>query len=131
MKVTLSWLTYSSFDRTYEINNLPSMTIPDQTMTVQEILARHVRGLPILGQGKVPIYMDEDDDTIYPNQKLDLVDQQGIIDEVKRIPSLQKKLQDENKAAEIRRSNERKAKGAPGSKDEPGAAPASQEASEA
>lgn len=38
-----------------EINNLPSMTIPDEALTVTEILERHTRGIPFQA-GRVPIY---------------------------------------------------------------------------
>lgn len=44
-----------------ETSNLPSLTIPDQTMTIRELIERHVRGLP-LDEGKIPIYNGEEDD---------------------------------------------------------------------
>lgn len=45
---------------TGEVNTQPSQTIPDQTMSIPEILQRYARGLPIT-KGKVPIYTGEDD----------------------------------------------------------------------
>lgn len=78
-----------------EFNDGTVVTVPDQSMTVQEILQRHVRGLP-LSVNRFPIYQDEDDDTIMDDwRSLDLTEQQDIIDEIARIPQLQKKLQDE------------------------------------
>jgi len=47
-------------ERYYEVNNDPSETIPDQTMSVKEILTRYASGLPIDGQ-KVPIYENDED----------------------------------------------------------------------
>lgn len=48
----------------------PSMTIPDQTLSIKEIISRYVRGLPIDGE-KVPIYDGEEDDMPDP-RTLDL-----------------------------------------------------------
>lgn len=43
-----------------EVNNMPSETVPDQSMSIQEILLRHSRGLAI-NDARVPIF-DEDND---------------------------------------------------------------------
>lgn len=81
-----------------EYNDGTVVTVPDQSMTVQEILERHVRGLP-LAVNNFPIYQDEDDDTILDDfRSLDLTDQQAIMEEIARIPELQKRLQDEIKS---------------------------------
>lgn len=45
---------------TGEVNTQPSQTLPDQTMSIPEILQRYARGLPIT-KGKVPIYQGEED----------------------------------------------------------------------
>lgn len=53
----------------------PSMTVPDQSMTVKEILDRHARGLPLDGR-KVPMYEGETD---MPDLKgLDLAERQAL-----------------------------------------------------
>lgn len=57
------------FEKHYEINNEPSLTVPDQTMSIQEILERYARGLPIGGQNEG--YYDEEDDLPDP-RTLDL-----------------------------------------------------------
>jgi len=48
------------FPHTGEVNNMPSRTIPDQTLSMQEILTRYARGLP-LTNGKQPIYNGDED----------------------------------------------------------------------
>jgi hypothetical protein len=65
------------FPLDHEINDLPSLTIPDQAISVPEMLLRNSRGLPLGGQ-KVPLYesddnsiIDEYNDGIDP-RKLDL-----------------------------------------------------------
>lgn len=67
------------WDRTYrpdaEKNGRASQTIPDQSMSVREMMERHVRGLPVQGI-KVPMY-DEYDDLPDP-RRLDLVERQEL-----------------------------------------------------
>lgn len=65
-----------------EINTRPSITIPDQSMTVREILDRHSRGIPITGQG-VPQFLG---DEYAPNAKmLDLTEIHAMRQEAKRL----------------------------------------------
>jgi len=42
-----------------EINNLPSMTIPDQSLKIKEILVRYAQGLPMHSNHQTPIYNGE------------------------------------------------------------------------
>lgn len=44
-----------------EINNEPSMTVPDQSMSLSEMVRRYASGLPVKG-ARVPLYEDTDDD---------------------------------------------------------------------
>ena len=50
-----------TFEKNYERNSKPGLTIPDQTMNIRTILERHSRGLPIDGV-KIPIWDGEDND---------------------------------------------------------------------
>jgi hypothetical protein len=59
-----------------EINNLPSETIPDQSMSVRELLSRFANGLP-LGGLKEQTYEGEDGDGIDP-RRLDLAERQEL-----------------------------------------------------
>lgn len=68
--------------RRYERFKQPSMTIPDQTMTISELLRRHANGLPYSGP-QVPVYdenidgEDPDFDDYMPDlSKMDLADAQ-------------------------------------------------------
>jgi len=60
-----------------EVNTLPSLTIPDQAMSIQEILRRYTSGLPI-GGSRSPIF-DEDND-LPELSKMDLADRQTAIE---------------------------------------------------
>ncbi|QCS36951.1 hypothetical protein [Tortoise microvirus 32] len=73
------WRTpYNSkeFPKNYEVNTQPSQTIPDQTMSVREIMDRYARGLPI-SAGKVPIY--DGDEDLPDFKKMDLSEQQELL----------------------------------------------------
>lgn len=107
------------FVESYEpVSTMPDMCIPDQTMSIREILDRYTRGLPI-SQGKVPVYNNDDEELnhlahldrmeltdrmtllqTYTDRKKDLEDKyrseqqdalkQSIIDEYKRsLPTTQ------------------------------------------
>lgn len=65
------------FPKDYEINTKPSMTIPDQSLTMRQILDRYARGLS-LGAPKVELWEGEDGDD-FEFQHLDLADQEAII----------------------------------------------------
>lgn len=43
------------FTKKFERNNLPSMTIPDQAMSIPELIRRYASGLP-LGGARIPFY---------------------------------------------------------------------------
>lgn len=59
-----------------EVNNEPSQTIPDQTMSIKEILVRYANGHS-LGGLKEPIYEGDEGDGIDP-RRLDLAERQEM-----------------------------------------------------
>jgi len=67
------------FPKNYEVNNQPSMTIPDEAMTVMEIMQRYASGLPLHG-GKIGYYEGEDGMSSDDLKKLDLAERQQIIE---------------------------------------------------
>lgn len=85
-----------------EINYQPSMTLPDQSMTIREILQRHQSGLPTTGQ-RVPFYQEEGTDGVTQQefQRLDLAEQQQIIEQHK-YELEQIKLRANQKAVELK-----------------------------
>lgn len=94
-------LNAAAFPKNYEVNTMPSETVPDQTLSIREILERYARGLPLDGQ-RVPIY-DEDDEMPDPKH-LDLAERQEL------------KEQYAEEIQEIKRRNKKKT--APKGKDE-------------
>ncbi len=74
-------LNYDYKEQKGEVNTLPSMTIPDQTMTIRTIVDRYTKGLPI--SAFTPIY--EGEDFYMPDPKtLDLVDRAELLENVKQ-----------------------------------------------
>lgn len=73
-----NWLNAHQFEKNYEKNYSPSLTVPDQSLTVRQILDRYARGLNI-NDGKVPIYDGEDDILEGRNwQAMDLVEREAF-----------------------------------------------------
>lgn len=75
---------YHLFPKQYEVTTQPSETIPDQSMTVSEIVSRFAKGLPVNGNANPPIY--EGENPILPAnfKTLDMVEQRQIISDLKK-----------------------------------------------
>lgn len=69
---------YSRHEVPGEKNNLPSRTVPDQTMSLRELIRRYTQGLPING-AKVPLYDDDPENNDLPDpKKLDLAEREEL-----------------------------------------------------
>lgn len=79
MKVKHS-LNAKDFPVKGKVCKTPSMTVPDQTMSIRTILERYSRGLPI--GGRTDDYYDEED-TMPDYRTLDLSEIQELREEVK------------------------------------------------
>ncbi|WNK14087.1 MAG: hypothetical protein [Microvirus sp.] len=63
--------------KNYEVNTLPSETIPDQNMSIREILSRYARGLPI--EQNIPSYQEDEEYNDLPDPRtLDLTERQEL-----------------------------------------------------
>jgi hypothetical protein len=80
------------FEKKYEINDEPSLTVPDQTMSIRTILERYSRGLPVTG---FTPYYDEEDDLPDP-RTLDLAERQELAEkysqEIENVKSRKKNV---------------------------------------
>lgn len=70
-----------------EVNDEASLTVPDEALSMREILGRYVRGLPITG-GREPLfdddYHDPDDPGMMPDlSRMDVNDRMATIDAYK------------------------------------------------
>lgn len=64
-----------------EVNTLPSLTIPEQSMTVMELMQRHSAGLPLTGH-RIPIF--EGEDTMPDLEKLDLSERYALMEKAQK-----------------------------------------------
>lgn len=81
-----------------EQNHLPSLTVPDQSMSVRELMRRSAQGLSL--GGRIPMYEgtgEDDDDLSLPDwHRLDLTEKADLIRANKeRIEGLKKKMAEE------------------------------------
>jgi len=72
MKRVKHALNAHTFETKGQENNEPSQTIPDQSMTLRELLVRYAKGLPLEGK-RIPIWEGEEGFDIDP-QTLDLAE---------------------------------------------------------
>lgn len=92
-----------------EVNPLPSLTLPDQSMSVREIMIRHANGIPFQA-GKVPVYDGaEDFNDFLPNlATLDISERQELYErsqkylaEYRESEARKKKQEDEKKLEQM------------------------------
>jgi len=80
MKVKNS-LNANAFEKNYKVFTQPSMTVPDQSMSIKTILERYSRGLPV--GGRLDGYYDEED-TLPNPLTLDLAERQELAEQYKQ-----------------------------------------------
>lgn len=91
-------LNYNHNDYPGQKFTQPSMTVPDQTMSIKTIMDRYAKGLPI-ADGFTPIYEDDDIPSSGINPRtLDLVDLQELrIENKEKIQYLEEKIKSSKK----------------------------------
>lgn len=95
------------FEKQYEQNDEPSLTIPDQTLTIKEILQRYASGQSL--EGKTPYYDESESEEYYPNPRyMDLAEREELSqdyrEEIQHIKTKaekrKEKIQDETSESE-------------------------------
>lgn len=78
MTLVKTWMNAQHHPKNYEVNNEPSETIPDQTMSIRTLLDRYARGLPI-GGVKESLWQEDDEFNDLPDPRtLDLAERQEM-----------------------------------------------------
>lgn len=92
-------LTAKYFPKTYEKPYGVSLTVPDQTMSLKDILNRYAHGIPMNAiANKVPIYTDNENGLGIPMESLDFAERQTLIEgNLQNIADLQNQLEALNK----------------------------------
>lgn len=91
-----NFLNVHDFEKKYKIMGGETLTVPDQTLSIRQILIRHTRGIPM--PERVAIY-DEEKNGIDP-KRLELTDLMDLRDEL---------LEETKKVAENARKARKKA----------------------
>ena len=73
---TKTMLNANEFAKKYEVNKKPSMTVPDQALSVREILSRFARGIPVEQYTALYEEVDTPDDFLPDPRTLDLAERQ-------------------------------------------------------
>lgn len=73
MTIFKTWINYREEQPQMEVFTLPSLTQPDEVLTVREMLERHVRGLPIF-QNQNGHYLPEELGYIPDYREMDLTE---------------------------------------------------------
>jgi hypothetical protein len=96
-----------SFEKQYEKNNEPSLTIPDQTLSIKQILERYASGQSL--EGKIPYYDESESEEYYPDPRyMDLAEREELAENYREeIQSIKtkaekrkEKIQDETSESE-------------------------------
>lgn len=99
-KIIKNSLNAHEFETKGQINNEPSQTVPDQSMSLRELLIRYAKGLPLEG-AKTPIWEGEEGFERDP-ETLDLAEREELAEkarqELKEINERIKKKVAEKKA---------------------------------
>lgn len=70
------------FEKHYEKNNEPSLTIPDQTLSIKQILERYASGQSL--EGKTPYYDESESEEYYPEPRyMDLAEREEYANQFK------------------------------------------------
>jgi len=85
------------FEKQYEQNDEPSLTIPDQTLSIKQILERYASGQSL--EGKTPYYDESESEEYYPDPRyMDLAEReelsQDFREEIQHIKTKSKKQQE-------------------------------------
>jgi hypothetical protein len=71
-----------NFVKNGEVNNEPSLTVPDQALSIREILRRFSHGIPMDGQ-QIPIF-DENENDLPDFRHMDLADREEAAEQFKQ-----------------------------------------------
>lgn len=86
-------LNANEFEKKYKTFTQPSLTVPDQSMSIKTILERYARGLPV--GGRLDEYYDEED-TLPNPLTMDLAERQELAElytqEINEIKSRKKNV---------------------------------------
>ncbi len=81
-KIVKNALNAHEFETKGQVNNEPSQTVPDQSMTLRELLIRYAKGLPLEG-ARTPIWEGEEGFERDP-ETLDLAEREELAEKARQ-----------------------------------------------
>lgn len=87
----------------------PSMTIPDQTLTVKQIVSKYIRGIPVDVKQHVPVYIDQNDHDLEKLNRMEFGDRAAMADQM-RANNERIKAEHNDEVSARRKRNEEEAK---------------------
>ena len=96
-----NYLNRDSFPKKYKEFTMPSETVPDQSLTMRQILDRYARGLPL--DVKTPIWEEDDELNPLPDVRtLDLTEKQDMLQSAKdELNAIKQKMAEKRKTKAI------------------------------
>jgi len=94
-------LNASQFPKNYKSFSMPSETVPDQSLSMRQILDRYARGLPL--DVKTPIWEEDDELNPLPDVRtLDLTEKAEMLKKAKdELNAIKNKMADKRKKTAI------------------------------
>jgi len=87
-----------------QVNNEPSKTVPDQSMTLRELLVRYAKGLPLEG-AKTPIFEGPDGSEI-DVEKLDLAEREELAEQARQeLKDITERIKDQVSKAKAKKKS--------------------------
>lgn len=81
-KIIKTSLNAHTFETKGQVNNEPSQTIPDQSMSLRELIIRYAKGLPLEG-ARTPIWEGEEGYEVDP-ETLDLAEREELAEKARQ-----------------------------------------------
>lgn len=89
-----------------QFNEMPSMTVPDETMSIRDLVSRHARGLPIKGIDKEAIFQPDIDGI--PFEMLDISERHELMEQTTQKIDEFKSKQEQAEALKLKKQQDEK-----------------------
>lgn len=104
-KIIKNSLNAHEFETKGEVNNEPSQTVPDQSMSLRELLIRYAKGLPLEG-ARTPIWEGEEGFDRDP-ETLDLAEREELAEKAREeLKEINERIKNEVSSKKKKRKSE-------------------------
>lgn len=97
-----TYLNRDEFPKNYKVFTMPSETVPDQSLTIRQILDRYARGIPMDSKAQIWDENVDIDDIIPDPRRLDLSERQEFAEQAKvELEQVKQKIADKRQKKAI------------------------------